>query len=240
MNGKTFFIDQSRCTACRGCQIACKQWKKLPASKTVNNGSYQNPPELDAQTFKLVRFTESVVDGQLQWLFFPEQCRHCITPPCKLAGDMTLPGAIVQDRQSGAVLFTEESKNLDYSTIRNACPYDIPRKDPASGQLTKCNMCIDRVRNNMLPACVKTCPTGAMHFGERDDMLKLARKRLDEVKKDKPAALLADSERVRVLYLCEYDPSHYSPHLSMDMPQAQPEPFSRRAMLGLKPFRIQG
>ena len=54
MNGKTFFIDQSRCTACRGCQIACKQWKKLPGDHTVNTGSYQNPPQVNEHTLKLV------------------------------------------------------------------------------------------------------------------------------------------------------------------------------------------
>ena len=58
---KSFFIDTSRCTACRGCQVACKQWKKQPAETTENWGSYQNPRDLSPSTFKLVRFSEEAL-----------------------------------------------------------------------------------------------------------------------------------------------------------------------------------
>ncbi|HIC86305.1 MAG TPA: formate dehydrogenase, partial [Desulfobacterales bacterium] len=58
MSGKAFFIDTTLCTACRGCQVACKQWNQLPAEKTQNWGSYQNPKDLSFQTYKLVRFRE--------------------------------------------------------------------------------------------------------------------------------------------------------------------------------------
>lgn len=239
MNGKTFFIDQSRCTACRGCQVACKQWKKLPATATVNTGSYQNPPHVDGNTLKVVHFSEAEIDGELRWLFFPEQCRHCLVPPCKLAADASLPGAIEQDEASGAVIYNDSTKELDYKTIREACPYDIPRKQPETGVLVKCNMCIDRVRNNMLPACVQTCPTGTMHFGDRDEMLNMAARRLSELKKTRPAALLADADEVRVLYLCEFDPSYYYARLTRSIPE-RIGPFSRRELLGLKPLRTAG
>jgi len=236
MNGKTFFIDQTRCTACRGCQAACKQWKKFGSIETRNTGSYQNPPDLGPSTFKLVRFNEVEVDGKLKWLFFPEQCRHCLEPPCKMVADALIPGAIVQDAETGAVLYTEKTKGLDYMEVRSACPYDIPRQDPATGLLTKCNMCIDRVQNGMLPACVKTCPTGTMHFGDRADMLELAQKRLGEVKKRSPAALLADSDLVRVLYLCELAPANYHSHMVAEADTSRIGPFSRRALLRLRPF----
>lgn len=235
MTGKTFFIDQSRCTACRGCQVACKQWKKLPATDTVNRGSYQNPPQVDGNTLKIVHFSEAVIDGTLRWLFFPEQCRHCVTPPCKLAADAFIPGAILQDPATGAILYTEKTRELDYETIRQACPYDIPRQEAGTGILTKCNMCIDRVQNGMEPACVKTCPSHVMFFGDREDMLALARKRLTEVRMTRPAAILADAEHVRVLYLCEFDPSNYYSHLSRAVPSV-PGPISRRGLLGLKRF----
>lgn len=238
--GKTFFIDQTRCTACRGCQAACKQWKKLAADETVNTGSYQNPPDLNGHTFKLVRFNEVEVDGKLKWVFFPEQCRHCLEPPCKMMADAFIPGAIIQDEATGAVIYTEKTKELDYQTIREACPYDIPRKEESTGLLTKCNMCIDRVRAGMLPACVKTCPTFTMHFGDRDEMLAMARARLAEVQKKSPAALLADSDLVRVLYLCEVHPSHYHHHMVADAGGATDRigPFSRRALLAMRPLRM--
>ena len=214
LSGKSFFIDQTRCTACRGCQVACKQWKKQPTETTENWGSYQNPRDLSPSTFKLVRFSEAEVDGRLRWLFFPEQCRHCLEPPCKMAADMYDKTAIIQDDATGAVIHTERTKLLDAEEIRGACPYDIPRLDAASGATTKCNMCHDRVVNGLLPACVKTCPTGTMHFGDRKDMVELAMKRLEEVRKTKPRAILADMADVRVIYLCETHPAAYHKNLS--------------------------
>ena len=211
--GKSFFIDQTRCTACRGCQVACKQWKKFPTVSTVQLGSYQNPPDLGPSTFKLVRFSEVRVEGKLRWLFFPEQCRHCVDPPCKMTADMYDPLAIIQDEATGAVLYTERTKDLNADEIRNACPYDIPRKDPVTGFLTKCNMCIDRVTNGLLPACVKTCPTNTMHCGDRGEILDKARTRLDEVRKKHPQAVVVDAGEVRVLYLCEVHPRNYYSYL---------------------------
>ena len=234
MNGKAFFIDQSRCTACRGCQVACKQWKKLPATTTVNTGSYQNPPQVDGHTLKIVHFSEAVIGGKLRWLFFPEQCRHCLNPPCKIAADAALPGAITQDAETGAVIYNESTKELDYRAIRSACPYDIPRKNPETGTLVKCNMCIDRVQAGMEPACVKTCPSHVMHFGDLTVMTALARKRLDELRPANAGVLVADAGFVRVLYLCEYDPSYYYQHMTRGVPDSDSPFIGRRALLGLR------
>lgn len=230
-SGKSFFIDQTRCTACRGCQVACKQWKNQKVVETVQSGSYQNPPDLSSSTFKLVRFSEVTVDGALRWLFFPEQCRHCLQPPCKMVADMYDNQAILQDPATGAVLYTERTRKLDATEIREACPYDIPRPDPSSGALTKCNMCIDRVSNGMLPACVKTCPTGTMHFGERQDMLEMAARRLEEVKRKRPHASLVDAADVRVIFLAEAHPSLYYAHLMASRP-GETKVLSRRELLG--------
>lgn len=49
---KAFFVDLTRCTGCRGCQIACKQWKNLPAEETTNRGGHTNPPDLSSVTYK--------------------------------------------------------------------------------------------------------------------------------------------------------------------------------------------
>ena len=79
---KSIFIDTTICTACRGCQVACKQWHDLPAEKTQNMGNYQNPQDLTSATYKLVKMTEIEINNRLQWLFFPDQCRHCEDAPC--------------------------------------------------------------------------------------------------------------------------------------------------------------
>ena len=203
---KSFFIDTTLCTACRACQVACKQWHDLPAEETKNRGTYENPADLSFDTYKLVRMREEVIGGKLQWLFFPEQCRHCDEAPClDTAGDET---AVYKDAATGAIIFTANTKGLNVDEIIESCPYNIPRKGP-DGTLAKCDMCLDRVHNGLLPACVKTCPTGTMNFGERSEMVALAKSRLSTVKKANPKAALLDPDDVNVIYLVTEKPSLY-------------------------------
>ncbi|MBU3951327.1 MAG: formate dehydrogenase [Proteobacteria bacterium] len=204
---KSFFIDTTVCTACRGCQVACKQWHDLPAEATVNTGSYQNPADLSFSTYKLVKMNETVIDNKLNWLFFPDQCRHCIDAPClETAFD---PNAIYQDAATGAILYTAKTKGLDADAIIGSCPYNIPRKGP-DGSISKCDMCNDRVHNGKKPACVETCPTGTMNFGDREEMMALAQKRLKTIQKKYPKAMLLNPGDVNVIYLTAHDPALYA------------------------------
>ncbi|BDQ34990.1 4Fe-4S dicluster domain-containing protein [Pseudodesulfovibrio portus] len=214
---KTFFIDLTKCTACRGCQVACKQWKKLPAEETENWGSHQNPKDLSGITLKLVRFQEvGTSPDDMQWLFFPEQCRHCVEPPCLDA--MTVPGSIVHDQETGAVVYTDlTAKEADKEAFAMSCPYDIPRINKETGQVVKCDMCVDRVKAGLLPACVQTCPTGAMNFGDREEMLALAEKRLEAAQQKYPDAELVDADSVRVIYLAQTDPDSYHEYMSASL-----------------------
>lgn len=237
---KTFFVDLSRCTACRGCQVACKQWHKLPAEQTRQMGDHQNPADLSAKTYKLVRFNEVEEGGTLNWLFFPDQCRHCLFPPCKEMADVYVQDAILHDEAVGAVLFTEKLGQLspeEKQQVRDACPYDIPRVDEQTGLMAKCTFCIDRVRNGLKPACVAVCPTGAMNFGDRDDMLALAAERLEKAKRSHPRAVLIDPDDVSVVFLALEDPALY---YSFAMAQAPQRLFyDRRGVMTafLAPFR---
>ncbi len=212
---KSFLVDTSRCTACRGCQLACKEWNELAPNQTKQYGwgSHQNPPDLNPNNYKVVRFNEHLDDQDVvRWNFFPDQCRHCVVPPCKDVADGVLDGAVIRDDNTGAVVFTEKTKEIgadDFESIREACPYDVPRRDEKSGLMSKCTMCNERINAGMLPACVKVCPTGAMNFGERDEMLKLAEERLARVKKTFPKAMLADPQDVNVIFLLTDDPQFY-------------------------------
>ena len=58
-------IDTTKCTACRGCQVACKQWNELPGLRTKQLGSYQNPPDLQWNTWTLIRFQEYEDKGEI-------------------------------------------------------------------------------------------------------------------------------------------------------------------------------
>ena len=210
---KTFLIDTTRCTACRGCQLACKEWHDLPANATKQRGSHQNPPDLNPYNLKIVRFRERLdKNGNVVWNFFPDQCRHCLTPICKDVADQVVPGAITKDGKTGAVLATGKTAELspeDAKAVIDACPYNIPRRSPETGRLTKCDMCIDRVTAGLPPMCVKTCPTGAMAFGEREEILPLARKRLELASARFPRAFLADYRDVSVIYLLAEAKEHY-------------------------------
>lgn len=214
MKGKTFFIDTTKCTACRGCQVACKQWNKNKGTKTSQRGTYQNPEDLNFYTFKLVRFSEEAVNGGVKWYFFADQCRHCIDPPCKMTAESLGVKAITKDDETGAVLYDPKVKvsEANFKTIRGSCPWDIPRWNPRSGGMAKCTMCIDRVKAGMLPACVKVCPTGAMNFGDRDEMLDMAQKRLKELKSKYPEAQLLNADFVRTIFLVIDDPKKYHKH----------------------------
>ncbi|MDR3555513.1 MAG: formate dehydrogenase [Syntrophobacteraceae bacterium] len=234
---KAFFIDTSRCIACRGCQVACKEWHGLPAVQTRQRGTHQNPPDLNPFTYKLVRFAEGKTGAKVEWLFFPDQCHHCLEPPCRGAADSFVPDAVIVDQKTGAVLYTEKTGALTAAQckeIQEACPYDIPRRNEQSGLLTKCDMCIDRLRADLAPMCVKTCPTGAMNFGERDQMLAMAHQRLEAVKSSHPKAQLVDADNVSVIYLVT------NPGLALQRPLKQAvESYSRRELLGnlTAPFR---
>ncbi len=236
--GKSFFIDLTRCTACRGCQVACKQWKKLPATETQNWGSHQNPVDLNFVTYKLVRFNELEDKGGLQWLFFPDQCRHCVEPPCKMMADSYDERAVIKDELTGAVIYTQFTKAIEGMTGEELCPYNIPRMDEKSGVWSKCDMCYDRVHNGLMPACVQSCPTGAMNFGDREEMIELANKRLEEAKKRYPEAALGNVDDVRVFFLFQKKPDLYHKWAVAEagIPSA---PLTRRSLLaGLgAPFR---
>ncbi len=207
---KGFFIDTTRCTACRGCQVACKQWNQNPAVPTENTGSHQNPPDVDFNTYKLVRMEEHVVDGKFEWLFFPDQCRHCVAPPCKATADLDVEDSVIHDEATGAVVFTEKTKDLeDPEAVIESCPYDIPRQAAGSNQLGKCTMCMDRIQNGLKPACVTACPVGAMNFGTFDEMMAMGKERLAAVQKEYPNAALLDPDDVIVIFLVAHDPKLY-------------------------------
>lgn len=207
-DGKSIIVDVSRCTGCRGCQVACKQWHELPASKTFQAGSYQNPPDMDGNTFKVVRFHDGRDENKKPfWNFFSDMCRHCLSPGCLLGAE---GDEMVQDEATGAVYYPGDTSVSDFEIALDSCPYHIPRKDEESGQIRKCTMCIDRITDGLKPACVLSCPTGAMVFGERDEILAEVETRVAALRKEWPKARAIDASDVRVIYIITDDPENYA------------------------------
>jgi len=171
-------VDISKCIGCKGCEVACKEWNELRAEPTVNFGSYQSHEDLSSDTWLLMRFNE-VEDGSgdLQWLIKKDACLHCEEPGCLYA--CPAPGAIVQ-YENGIVDFNQDNC-IGCQFCVSGCPFDIPRFDRETKKVYKCNMCIDRVEAGLEPACVKTCPTNAISWGSKEDMVAKADKAVDRL-----------------------------------------------------------
>jgi len=120
---------------------------------------------------------------------------------------MTVKDAVIQDEATGAVVYNDKTKKVSFADV--LCPYNIPRQNPKTKVLAKCTMCFDRITNGMLPACVKSCPTGAMVFGERKEILGMAEKRVAELKKIYPKAMAINPDDVRVIFIVTDDPKKY-------------------------------
>jgi formate dehydrogenase beta subunit len=170
-------IDLSRCTACRGCQIACKQWNELPAKPTKNFGSYQNPPDLQWNTWTLIRFQE-VEDrsGKVKWLFRKDGCMHCTDAACV----KVCPTEALYHTEYGSVVLNAD-KCIGCKACIPACPFGVPKMNAATNKVSKCDFCYTRLQTNQPPACVLSCPTGALTIGDKDAMLKKAYARAKEL-----------------------------------------------------------
>ena len=173
---KAMLIDVTKCIGCRGCQVACKEWNDLPGESTTNRGTYQNPPDLSAQTWNLITFKEIQEDGQGRWLFRKHQCMHCTHANCV---ELCPTGAA---HHEGEFVIFDQEKCIGCGTCVYACSFGVPHVDEVSNKSKKCFFCIDRVSNGREPACAKACPTGAVQFGGRDTLLELGRARVEELK----------------------------------------------------------
>ncbi len=114
-----------------------------------------------------MRFTEyENPKGDLEWLIRKDGCMHCEDPGCLKA--CPSPGAIVQ-YANGIVDFQEENC-IGCGYCITGCPFDVPRISKKDKKAYKCTLCSDRVAVGLEPACVKSCPTGAIVFGTKEDM----------------------------------------------------------------------
>jgi len=163
---KGLLVTPDLCIACRACQSACKQWNRLPGEKTVNRGSYENPPDLTPSLFNQIHFIEKKKDVGIDWLFVRRSCMHCGEAGCM--DICPAPGALFRTKE-GAVMY-DKKKCIGCKLCLAGCPFNVPRFDE-NDKIAKCTLCADRIANGLSTACAKTCPTGAIRFGSRDELI---------------------------------------------------------------------
>jgi formate dehydrogenase iron-sulfur subunit len=171
-------IDVTTCIGCKACQVACSEWNDIRADVGTNIGVYDNPTDLSAQAWTVMRFSETEENGKLEWLIRKDGCMHCADPGCLKA--CPSPGAIIQYK-NGIVDFHQENC-IGCGYCVTGCPFNVPRISKEDSKAYKCSLCSDRVAVGQEPACVKTCPTGAIQFGSKEDMKEVAATRVAELK----------------------------------------------------------
>ena len=222
MAEKAILYDATRCTACRGCQAACKQWNEndefIPVETKVqsaNWGSYENPPDLSPTTWLKMKFREIEPGGKVRWLFTRRSCMHCTDAGCV----KVCPSKALYHHELGFVAYNKDlCTGCGYCI--EACPFDVPRSDrnllTGIAKMDKCTLCtpgLDRIAEGWEPACVKTCPTNALQYDDRDKLVAEGRKRVDSLRDAgwANANLYGENELggLHVMYVLDDHPSVY-------------------------------
>jgi len=171
-------IDVSTCIGCKACQVSCSEWNDIRTDVCSNIGVYDNPTDLDAKAWTVIRFSETEENGKLEWLIRKDGCMHCSDPGCLKS--CPAPGAIIQYK-NGIVDFHQENC-IGCGYCVTGCPFNVPRISKEDSKAYKCSLCSDRVAVGQEPSCVKTCPTGAISFGNKENMKEVAATRIANLK----------------------------------------------------------
>lgn len=164
-------IDLDICVGCHACAVSCKEW---------NTGAYgaplsdQNPygAEPSGTWLNRVHSYEVRPQGQAaQIVHFPRSCLHCEDAPCVTV----CPTGASYKRSEDGIVLVDEDKCMGCGLCAWSCPYGARELDMTEGVMKKCTLCVDRIYNENLPeedrqpACVRTCPANARHFGDLGD-----------------------------------------------------------------------
>lgn len=171
--------DLTACVGCRSCEKACNEANKLPRpSAPFDDASVFNDKRRpDAKAYTVVNRYADPKDKN-KFIYRKMQCNHCNEPACATA----CPIHAYNKTPEGPVVYNE---NLCFGCryCMTACPFYVPAYDYDSAlepKIVKCTMCYGRVKTGGIPACAEACPMGAITFGKRNDLLKLAREKISK------------------------------------------------------------
>ncbi|BDQ02727.1 4Fe-4S dicluster domain-containing protein [Ignavibacterium sp.] len=160
---KAILFDATLCAGCGECYNACKEANHLP--ETTDDFLKDH---LSANTYTVVEEYGDVYTRKM--------CMHCVDPTCV----SVCPVGAMEKTELGPVIY-DGDKCLGCRYCMQACPHHIPRYEwnKVNPTVKKCIMCYDRVKNGQQTACAEACPTGATLFGDRDELIKIAKERLE-------------------------------------------------------------
>jgi len=170
-------VDTTTCIGCKACEVACVEWNGYEFRETTFDDTYQTMPETAWNFWNLIKFKEIETDNGLQWLMRKDQCMHCEEPGCLIA--CPADGAIVQ--YTNGIVDFNQANCIGCQYCVSGCPFNIPKFNAATKKVYKCTLCSDRVGAGLEPACIKSCPTGCLHFGSKEDMKFEAEKRVKQL-----------------------------------------------------------
>lgn len=175
-DGMGMLFDASMCVGCKECQLACKE--RLVSLNTEEDVSEYDldPTDLSAYTWSLIKLYKDEKDDDKS-TFVKVQCMHCLSPAC----ESVCPVGAIKKTDAGPVVYDAE-KCFGCRYCMAACPFNVPKYqwEKVFPLIQKCDFCADRQEAGLQPACASVCPTGAIQFGKREDLLKIAKNRIKE------------------------------------------------------------
>lgn len=164
--GPAMLIDLSRCVGCGNCQRACNEANQLTPTT-------EQAQRLSAESYTSVE-RHDLADGKTRWV--KRQCMHCLDAACASA----CPVKALYKTPEGPVAY-RPNRCLGCRYCMVSCPFDVPRfewQDGVTPEIRKCMFCYERQQNGEQPACMANCPSGALQFGRRDELLRQAHARI--------------------------------------------------------------
>jgi len=164
-------VDTTLCVGCRACEAACSETNALPAPP-ADDKVFEQTRNTAQQAFTVVNRTVKA-DGTARYA--KKQCMHCVSPGCASA----CPVRAMDKSPAGPVTYNaKKCMGCRYCMI--ACPFDIPKYEYESNtpRVRKCTFCADRQARGLSPACTEVCPSGALTFGKRSELLEVAKTRI--------------------------------------------------------------
>lgn len=172
--------DSTKCVGCKACMSACKRVNSdygslsYEQAKFDSDGLWDAPQDLSGSTRTLIKLFK---ESDKQWSYIKYSCMHCQKPSCVSVCPVS---AMTRDAATGIVSYNKDTCiGCRYCQI--ACAFNIPKFqwDKAIPQIVKCDLCkFTNLLNKGITACAETCPTGAITFGKRKELLVIARRRL--------------------------------------------------------------